>query len=140
MATRASVVSQASVMSQAPPSGAGDMGDMVDRLDALQSTMASLVGRVAVVEVATKIHTDMDAAIDGQFDQLLGLVQGLHAHQGMVFGPPSMGLMVLLLLGSGVPDPHQGPVFHYPYLLHQGTGTAPGNQVSPGGRFKNPAD
>jgi hypothetical protein len=55
------------------------MGDMMGLLDALQNTMVSLDGSVVVVGVAARSHTDMITAIDGRFDQLFGLVQGLHA-------------------------------------------------------------
>jgi hypothetical protein len=64
--------------------------------------VAPLVGRAAIVEVVTKSHTDMAAAIDDRFDQLFGLVQGMYAHRGVLFGPPPMGPMVVPPLGTGV--------------------------------------
>jgi hypothetical protein len=85
------MVTRVSVANQTPPPGGGDMGDMLVRMDAFQSTMASLAGRVAVVEAAAQRHTDMAAAIDGRFDHLLGLMQGLQANRGVVFGPPPGG-------------------------------------------------
>jgi hypothetical protein len=63
MATRVSVASRAGVADQAPTHGGGEMDDMMGRLDALQSTLASLVGRVSIMEVVTKSHTDMAAAM-----------------------------------------------------------------------------
>jgi hypothetical protein len=93
------------------------MVNVLGRLDALQSTTTSLVGRVAVVEVATQRYTDMTTSIDGWFDQLTSLVQGLHGNRGVVFGPPPMGPMSMPPLGPGVSDPHTGPMFPYPYTL-----------------------
>jgi hypothetical protein len=80
----------------------------------------------------------MAAVIYDRFDQLFGLVQGLHANQGVVFGPPPMGPMVVPTLGPSVANPIQVMVFLYPYALHSGTGVAQGNQVLPGGRLKSP--
>jgi hypothetical protein len=74
MVKRGTVAIQASAEIPAPPPGAGEMGDILGRLDALKSTVATLVGRVVIVEVAMKSHTDMAAAIDGRFSQLLGLI------------------------------------------------------------------
>jgi hypothetical protein len=54
------MATQARVADQAPPPDGGNMGGMLGRLDAFQSTTASLVGRVDVVEVATKNHADID--------------------------------------------------------------------------------
>jgi hypothetical protein len=71
------------------------MVDVLGRLDALQSTMASLVGRMIVVEVATQRHTDMAVSIDDRFDQPIDHVQGLHGNQGVVFGPPPMGPIIM---------------------------------------------
>jgi hypothetical protein len=69
------------------------------------------------------MHMDIVASIDGQFDQLMGLVQGLHGKWGVVFGPPPMGAMCMpspMCMpppGPGVPDPHSGIMFPYPYTL-----------------------
>jgi hypothetical protein len=90
MVTRSSVARWTNVVSPPPPRRKGEMLNVLYHLDAPQSTMASLVGRVAVVEVAAQMHTDMAASIDGRFDQLMGLVQGLHGSRGVVYGPPSM--------------------------------------------------
>jgi hypothetical protein len=106
-------------------------------LDALQSTMASLVGRVAIVEVATQYNTDMATSIDGRFDQLMGLVQGLHGNRGVVFGPPPMGPMGMSPCGLGVPDPHLGPMFLHPYTLPLCPEMVPDHPVSPVNRFKS---
>jgi hypothetical protein len=85
MASRSSIARRIDVASLPPPPRTGEMVNVLGRLDALQSTMASLVGRVAVVEVAVQRHTDMAASIDGRFDQLMGIVQGLHGLRGVVW-------------------------------------------------------
>jgi hypothetical protein len=137
VAHRSSVASPASVASQAPPLSAGAMVDVMGHLDDLQSTMDLLVGRVAVVEVATQRHTDMAVSINDRFDQLMGLVQGLHGKRGVVFGPPPMGPMGMPPQGPGVPAPHPGPRFPYPYTLPLGPEMVPGHPVSPVSRFKS---
>jgi hypothetical protein len=82
MTTRSSVARRTDVTSPPPPPPrTGEMVNVLGRLDALQNTMTSLVGRVTVVEIATQRHTDMAASIDGRFDQLMGLVQGLHGRR-----------------------------------------------------------
>jgi hypothetical protein len=134
---RSSVAIPASIASQARPPSAGGMVGVMGRMDALQRTVGSLVGRVAVVEVETQRHTDMAASIDGRFDQLMGLVQGLHGNRGVVFVPPSMGPIDMPLHGPGVPDPHPGPMYPYPYTLPLGPEMVMGHPVSPVSRFKS---
>jgi hypothetical protein len=137
MATRSSIAHRTSVASPAPPPSAGEMLNVLGHLDALQSTMASLFRRVDVVGVAIQRHTDMDASIDGRFDQVMGLVQVLHGKRGVVFRPPPMGPRGMPPPGTGVPDPHPGPMFSYPYMLTLGHDMVPGNLVSPVSRFKS---
>jgi hypothetical protein len=126
------------VVNQTPPPGGGgvEMGDIMACMDGLQSTMASLASRVIIAEVAAHSHTDMASAIYGPFDQLFGLMQGLHADRSMVFGLPPVGPMVVSHLGPNIANPQQGPVFPYPYDWHPGTGMAQCTQVSPGGHLK----
>jgi hypothetical protein len=107
------------------------MADVLGRLDALQSTTALLVVRVSVVEVATHMHTDMTASTNGRFDQLMGLVHGLHGNRGVVFGPPPIGAMGMPPHRLDVPAPHPGPMFPYPYTLPLGTDIVMGHPVSP---------
>jgi hypothetical protein len=70
----------------------------------------------------------MAASIDGRFDQLIGLVQGLHGNRGVVFGSPPMGLMVMPPPRPGVIDPHTGHMFPYPYKLPRGPDMIPGHR------------
>jgi hypothetical protein len=129
MVTRSSVARRTNVAIPAPPWSTGEMVNLMGHLDALHITMASLARRVAVVEVAPQRHTAVVASIDGRFDQLMGLVQGLHGNRGVVFGPPPPPP------GTGVPDPHSGPIFPYPYKLPQGPEMIPGHPVSPVSRL-----
>jgi hypothetical protein len=143
IATRSSVARWTDVANPAPPPRTGGIVNVLGRLNDLQNTTALLVGRVAVVEVATQRHTDTAASIDGRFDQLMGVVQGLHGSRGVVFGPLPMGPMGISPpmgmppSGPGVPDPHAWPMFPYPYTLPQDPEMIPGHPVSPINRFES---
>jgi hypothetical protein len=85
----------------------------------------------------------MAASIDGQFDELHDIMMGFSGSRGDGVPAQPGGILPLLDLGPAVADsagPRRDHVLLYQFQPRSGTGEAQGNQVSPGGHLRGPAE